>query len=258
MFLKLFRTKPPLDEESIEWIFAVFAWALRNLNADFFYQDSVLVIPTNEHFPGRADSIHAMASLMFGQTAGYAGMSHWPVRLLEPGVGFPEQVPSISVPTNLRGSAPGSVLTREQEAAIPIGYDPKLLNNPEAMIAGFAQVLAHYLGSAVAEAPPGGVQNWPQATEVLGVFLGFGVLFADTAFNHRPSACGSCGGPPAERQVFLSQFDVTYALALFSILKRIPQSEVTRHLKRSLRGYFKQCRRDVARRAAALQSLAQA
>lgn len=255
MFSTLLGTKPPLDEESIQWIFEVFGWALRNLDADTFYRNTILVTPNNEHFPGRASSIHDMASLMFGRTLDYAGMAHWPVRLIEPGSQTPDQPVRISPPADLRGSPPDSVPVPEPNGSIPIGYDPKLVNNPEAMIAGFAQVLAHYLGSAVQSSPPGGIRNWPQTTEVLGVFLGFGVLFANTAFNHRPSACGSCDGPPAERQVFLSQFDITYALALFCALKQLPTNQLTPHLKRSLRGYFKQCRGDVERRTEALQLL---
>ena len=252
MFSTLLKRKPPLDQESIQWIVEVFGWALRNLDSDTFYRDTILVIPTNEHFPGRATSVHDMAGLMFSRTLDYAGMSHWPAYLVQPGSPIPDHPPEISLPTNLRGEATDCVPATNPNHSIPIGYDPKLVNNPEAMIAGFAQVLAHYLGSAVQSEPPGGIRNWPQTTEVLGVFLGFGVLFANTAFNHRPSGCGSCGGPPAERQVFLSQFDITYALALFSVLKQLPTRKVTPHLKRSLRGYFKQCRRDAERHVEAL------
>jgi len=196
-----------------------------------------------------------MASLMFARTLDYAGMSHWPIHLMAPGSPAPNQPLRIAPPIVLRGNTPDSIPTPEPNCSIPVAYDPKLVNNPEAMIAGFAQVLAHYLGSAVRSEPPGGIPNWPQTTEILGVFLGFGVLFANTAFNYRPSACGSCGGPPAERQVFLSQFDITYALALFCALKKLPTNQLTPHLKRSLRGYFKQCRRDVERRTEALQPL---
>jgi hypothetical protein len=135
-------------------------------------------------------------------------------------------------------------------------YDPRLLNNPEAMIAGFAQLLAHHLGLRAGVEPPGGMQNWPHVTEVIGVFLGFGLLFANTAYHAPRRSCGSsCGTPTAEREAYLSQYDISYALALFCELKDIPNSAVLPQLKRSLRGFFKQCRRDIAGRSEALQRL---
>jgi len=252
MLAGLFNSKPPLDEESVQWIVEVFAWGLQHLGRERFFDDTVLVTPDNKHFPGQASSIPEVAGLMFQRTVDYAGMSHWPLALREPGAALPNEAPRIEIPSPLRIG-----MATEKAAQLPaisdasvlgIGYDPNQVSNPEAMIAGFVQVLAHYLGAAVPEDPPGGIQNWPQTTEVLGVFLGFGVLFANTAYHAPAGGCGSCGGPPTERQVHLSQYDVTYALALFCVLKGIPNKAVLGALKGSLRGYFKRCRKDIERR----------
>jgi len=258
MFLRLFRSKSPLEEESVQWIFEVFGWALRNLDAEVFYRDTILVTPTNEHFPGRAGSVAELVSLMFDRTLAYAGMQSWPVRLLEPGASLPVEVPKIALPSPIRSAGDTRTAIAQSSAAgraILVPYDSALVNNPEAMIAGFAQVLAHYLGSSVREAPPGGIPEWPQTTEVLAVFMGFGLLFANTAFNLRSRACGSCSGPPVDRQVYLSQYDVTYALALFCTLKSIPNRAVLPHLKKTLRSHFKQCRKDVESRKEQLRGL---
>lgn len=256
MPLRLFAYTPPLDETSIEWIFAVFDWALTHLDASVFQSHTPLLTPSNAYFPGRATNTEELAELMFGHTLAYSGMQHWPILLAHPGerpVGDP--TPGL-IPAPLRRfDQDDSAHEASSAAAIRIRYEPQLIKNPEAMIAGFAQILAHYLGSAVPHSPPGGIQNWAQTTELLGVFLGFGVLFANTAFNFRTSACGSCSGPPAERQVFLSQYDITYALALFCTLKEIPNSVVLPPLKRSLRGYLKRCRKDIKRHSDLLLDL---
>jgi len=260
MSFLFFNSKPPLDETSVEWIFEVFEWGLRHLGSEVFRRHSELITPSNQHFPGRATSVAELASLMFERSRGYAGMQDWPIRLVPPGTALPAELPAITAPTPLRIGAPTSDSTAltvsDAEPSIPVSYDPKMVNNPEAMIAGFAQVFAHYLGAAVTEPPPGGIQNWPQTTEVLGVFLGFGALFANTAYTYQPRSCASCGGPPVDRQVNLSQYDVTYALALFCVLKDIPNREVLKALKSSLRAYFKRCRRDVEARTDALARLA--
>lgn len=255
MLSNLFAPKPPLDEESVEWIFQVYAWAMRHFGTDFFRDRTILVNPTNEHFPGRADSLHAMAELIFRTTVRYAGMSRWPLRLLEPGSPNLEIVPRVSLPEPLRSAGEKDHAIVPNAQTIPIAYDPALIDNPEALIAGFAQNLAHYLGATAGEIAPGGLQNWPQATEVLAVFMGFGLMFANTAFTFQARSCGSCGGPNIQRQAFLSQYDITYALALFCKLKDIPDREALRHLKKSLRSYFKSCMRDLDKRAAEIAAL---
>ena len=258
MFANLFTPKPPLDEPSIAWILAVFGWALRWFDAGYFRDQTRLIAPTNDFFPGRADSVQGMAELIFGATAGYAGMGHWPLRLMPPQAGMPIAPPLLALPHPLRRApvAPdGPEVQIGTAVMIPVAYDPILVNNPEALIAGLAQNLAHHLGAAAGEPPPGGLHNWPQATEILGVFLGFGVLFANTAFQFQTKSCGSCSAPSPQRQAFLSQFDITYALALFCLLKGIPQGEGMRHLKSALRPYFKRCLADLGRREAALAEL---
>jgi hypothetical protein len=258
MLSRLFHREPPLDEASIQWLFDVFGWALRYLDARTFFEETILVTPTNEHFPGRADSPTAMAQLILARTAGYAGMAHWPMRLVGPGEAPPPAVvPRVEIPGGLRRmqTAQEQLPAPAEAARLSVGYDPALVGNPEALIAGFAQVLAHYLGSAVQQPVPGGLQNWPQTTEVLGVFLGFGLMFANTAFEFRPRSCGSCGGPPATREAFLSQYDITYALAIFCTLKGIRGRAATSHLKQSLRPHFRRCMGDLARREPALATL---
>ena len=233
---------------------------MRWFDAKYFRDQTPLIAPTNDYFPGRADSVQGMAEIIFHATAGYAGMGHWPLRLMPPEAGIPIAPPRLALPQPLRGApggsaGPGTQVGTRTPDMIPIAYDPILVNNPEPLIAGLAQNLAHHLGAAAGEPPPGGLQNWPQATEIIGVFLGFGVLFANTAFQFQTRSCGSCGGPSPQRQAFLSQFDLTYALALFCVLKGIPPREAQRHLKKSLRSHFKSCMGDITRREAALTDL---
>jgi hypothetical protein len=143
----------------------------------------------------------------------------------------------------------------DEAQRLPILYDPALINNPEAMIASFAHSFAHYLGTLAQESPPGGAENWPHITEVLATFLGFGLLMANSAFNVRIPRCGSCAPAPVDRQSFLSQHDMTYALAIFCKLKGIPNSAVLPGLKSSLRGFYKQAAKDVAGRGEELVRL---
>ncbi|MCW9017429.1 MAG: hypothetical protein OQJ89_10720, partial [Kangiellaceae bacterium] len=80
--LNLFsRNKQLLDEDIIEWIFNCYAWAFEQFDKDVFANETVLVVPDNQHFPGKETTAEGMASLIFDQVKEYAGMSHWPTRL---------------------------------------------------------------------------------------------------------------------------------------------------------------------------------
>jgi hypothetical protein len=247
VLLDLFKPSPVLDEESVVWLFDLYEWALQNFGADIFFEQSVLVVPSNQFFPGTADSTAGMAQIIFDKVKEYAALKHWPCRLTTEQSCATESV-RIALSGAIRdanGHEPANV---PDEESLPVVYDPRQVNNPEAIIATFAHTLAHYLGAMAHSVPPGAKENWPQATEVLAVFLGFGVMFSNSAFVYRNVTCGSCQPNTVNRQSWLSQYDITYALAIFAVLKNIPAGQVTKHLKASLRSFFKKAYKEVKKR----------
>ncbi len=241
MLSALFDRQPLLDEDYARWMFDVYAWAMRNFDPVMFRDETLLVTPSNQHFPGRAKSHEEMANMIFERVLAYAGMVHWPLKLLPPGSCALEPSKEAQVTNGARGSR--ALAASESTASLTLSYDPDYLNNPEVTIALFAHGLAHYLGTSAVEPPPGGTENWPFVTEILAVFLGFGLMFANTALMIPRGGC--CGGPVVKRRASLSEHDITYALAIFAALKGIPQKDVVKYLKKSLRGYFKQALREV-------------
>jgi len=255
MFGFLTKDEPVLDQESITWLFESFGWALQHLDSDIFFTDTILVTPRNEHFPGTANSIPGIAELIFNQVAAYAGMHHWPCLLINQNDWVANDSPKVIIEGALRGpdGIPPADIAPEHRLAVT--YDAQQINNPEALIATFAHTLAHYLASMAPESPPGGDENWAQTTEVVAVFLGFGLMLSNSAYAFRTSGCGSCRSAASGRNNFLSQYDTTYALAIFAHLKELPVKAVTAHLKKPLRGFYKQCAKDVANRTAELAQL---
>lgn len=251
----LLRSKPLLDDDSVWWTFRVYDWGLRNLGSDVFYRETRLVLPTPQDFPGRADSLQGMAELIFQRVVAHAGMEHWPLRLAPPGLPASGSVADVTIPGALRGRE-ASVRKPDVPADwLSVGYMPGLVNDPQALIATFAHQLAQLLASQVGEEPPGGPENWPHFTELLGVFSGFGLMFANSAFKVPRGGCGACAADNVSRTGYLSQYHLTYALALFAILKEIPNREVLAHLKSPLRPFFKKAVKDIKDRADALEAL---
>ena len=260
MFSALLKPQPLLDDDTIRWLLDTFAWSVSVSRTVGPAERPALVLPINRFFPGRADSVPGMADLVFRKVAGYAGMADWPLRLAEGNAcAIPETVhetlPQLTLHTlggETRVISATDGVTRERV----IGYDPALVGNPEALIASFAQSLAAIRAADAATAPPGGVENLAYATEVLAVAMGFGVMLANSAKAIQVRSCGSCGSGQASRQSALSQYDITYALALFCQLHGIPAKEVAAHLNKPLRPFFRKALRDVAGRRDALDSLA--
>jgi hypothetical protein len=255
MLLGLFKAQPLLDSESTAWMLDVYAWALRNFDAQVFFQATPLVTPTNEHFPGQGGGAHEMAGLIFERVTQYAGMGHWPIRIMDSEQWSEQAAPAFSLEGPLRTQSIADQPAIPDTQKLVALYSPEQLRDPEVVIANFAHTLAHYLGGMAKEAPPGGVENWPHVTELLAVFLGFGVMMANTAFTTKIRSCSSCASPAVERTNFLSQYDITYALAIFAVVKDIPRAEVLLHLKSTLRPFYKKAHKEVTANAEAIRLL---
>ena len=241
----IFNTKPLFDEETTNWLFDVFDWALRNFDAEVFHQHTALVLPNDQFFPEQANNPHDMVRLVFERIKGYAGMAHWPFLLVDASSCQLLPPPKVEISGALRGPGGITPASVPDNHRLAVAYDPAMVNNPEALVAGFAHTLAHYLGSMASEPAPGGEENWPHITELLAVFLGFGVMFANSAYIAPARSCGSCGPAQSTRTSYLSQYHMTYALAIFCTAREIPSKEVTGHLKSTLRSYFKRCMREI-------------
>lgn len=250
----LFQKSPILDEASIQWMFDFYTWALRHFDAGVFFHETILVTPTNDCFPGEGHSPYEKAHLILEQVKLHAGMNRWPVQLVEEHE-YEQTAPQLAFSGTVRGQHALAPQASGVGARLLATYQPELLRNPQALIANYAQLLGHYLGSTTHDMPPGGVENWPHVTELLGVFMGFGLMFANTAYQARVSSCGACQGPITQRTNYLSQFDITYALAIFTVLKQIPAQNVTKHLKKTLHPFYKKAVKDVLGRKEELERL---
>ncbi len=256
MVFRLFHKQPVIDPSSSEWIFNAYDWALQNFDAELFYTDTVLVCPTNEFFPGKMNSVHGMAESIFERVKGYAGISHWPTLVQDQSVCQLTESQQVRIQGALRG--PGGIADQsiDDSQKLVIPYNPQQINNPEGMIATYAHILSFHMGRTGKTPPPGGIDYWPQATELLAVFLGFGLMFANSAYNFR-GGCGSCYNPYAQRDAYLSEAEATYALALFCLLKGIPSSDVTPHLKSHLRGNYHKSIKEISEKVQEVDRLKQ-
>ncbi len=233
MLATLFAPKPLLDDASADWICQQFGWILQQFERDYFLQQTPLVLPNNDHFPGRADSHQLMAQLLFDKVKQYAGLTHWPTELFDASQQAVEENPRpLALPR-----LPDAKLPVAASDSLPVYFNPAQVNDPQAMISSLAQSLSHALAQQVAP-PPVTAEQWPLLVELVAIYLGFGVPLTNSAFAFA-GGCGGCGKRAAQRQAFLSQDEALFGLALFCALKQIDAKQVLPHLKPHLRKLYK-------------------
>lgn len=255
----LFGSKPVVDEASREWLFESYAWALRNFGSDIFYEDTILVTPTNEHFPGRFTDPDSMVRDIFARVKKFAGMEQWACDLVaqEPDVN-PVVAPTIVVRNSPRSPAGTFSVSDEHSSKVVITYNPDLVGNPEALIATLAHELSHYLCGAAKEHPPGGEEFWEHATDLVAIFTGFGLFIANSAFQFRQFTGIGTQGWAAQSRGYLTREQATYALAIFCELKSLPRNAVENHFSSPMRSLYRSAIKEIraeSERLAKLQSI---
>jgi Tfp pilus assembly protein PilF len=226
------------------WQFECFAWLLRHNGGFAQFRDTRLIQPTNHFFPQQDLEGHELAKAIFEQVKEYAGMGEWPCRLKAQS----EDAKTILAPLLFIADyqSPHGTYRYEPKKGAIITYNPADLHQPMQMIATMAHELGHYLTAYFPEEPPTGWDNWEPATDITGVFLGFGIFIANTRFSFTRFTDFDSHGWSIHSSGYLPEIEILYAQAIFSNLLGIPHRDILPHLKSSLRGEYKKAYREVA------------
>lgn len=274
MFSTFFKTKPVVDEASKEWIFDTFAWCIEQLDGEFFKKNSELILPNNSFYPGSASSVAAMADKIFSNTLNYTGMTSWPLKLVSSENFNQKPMPQLSFESRLRGESAkigtkvaaninsevssnisykveGEALVSSEFSSVPaaptidIAFHSSQLNQPQDLIAYLVQVQAGILVNQHGILPPGGKELLPQTIDLVACFMGFGVIFANTAYQFK-GGCGSCNNQNLNRQAALPELETVYALALFCVIKAVDIKPIKKALKSHLNKPFRQAYKEIS------------
>jgi hypothetical protein len=262
MFSTLFKTKPVIDESSKEWIFDTFSWCIDQLDGEFFQNNSELILPNNNFYPGSSSSVEEMANTIFANTLKYTGMTTWPIKLTAAETFTQKPIPQLIFESRLRGetacvttnanSTLDAAISYKIEGdklapstpTIDIAFHSSQLNQPQDLIAYLVQIQAGILVNQHGVLPPGGKEVLPQTIDLVACFMGFGVIFSNTAYQFK-GGCGSCNNQNLNRQSALPELETVYALALFCVIKGIEIKQVKKELKSHLYKPFRQAHKEV-------------
>lgn len=238
--LTLFRRREPIDPEIKDWIVETVTWLLRNLGGHDEFRQTVIVTPTNDFFPPKDLSGHSMAHHVLECTKSLARIQDWPCELEQQDDDLPDSIALTTPIVHAQSSPSGTFSIGPDGRNIPIiSYHPKLLKDPQALVATFAHELAHYITATIEEPPPGGWENTEPATDITAVFLGFGIFLANSAFGFSQFGDVLSQGWSWQRQGYLPETELLYGHALISVLLKADPEITTAHLKPSLVRPFK-------------------
>ena len=259
MLSNFLKTTPVVDEASKEWIFDTFAWCMDQLDGEFFKNNSELILPNNTFYPGSSKSVEEMSAIIFSNTLKYTGLASWPIKLVPAEQFTQKPMPQLMFKSRLRGdSAQISINENDQIAnevsykvegekvtpVIDIAFHPNQLNQPQDLIAYLVQIQASILVTQHGKETPGGKELLSQTIDLVACFMGFGVIFANTAYQFK-GGCGSCNNQNLNRQAALPELETVYALALFCVMKGIEAKTIKKSLKSHLYKSFRQAHKEI-------------
>jgi hypothetical protein len=240
----IFKTKPVLSEEDRDFQHACYEWLLKHFGGSGFYEETVLVLPTEKFSPTKVDSAEEAAETTFAQVKKYAGMEEWPC-ILRSQEEDPNLVVAPTVVVQNTEHNPLGTFSANENREVTITYNPKLTADPIQMIATFAHELSHYLTGTASEPPPGGWDNWEFATDICASFLGFGIFLANSAFSFQQYTTADSQGWETSRSGYLSEAEHSYSLALFLNLKGISLERALKYCDTNIKTNLKQAQKEI-------------
>ncbi|HEY7774805.1 MAG TPA: hypothetical protein VIC26_16600 [Marinagarivorans sp.] len=235
-----------VSDETADWLAECFSWAMQNFDVTHFANTTALVLPTNAFFPHPVASSDGMAQYVFDRVIAFSGLKTWPWRLDPPECFVAQAPPLLGLNPEVRGEDTVNILPVEGAEYLSMTYARDQVAKPQDLVATLAHGVAQHMLWQSQLTPPGGTSYFLQAAEVLAVYMGFGVMIANSAYSFRGS-CARCYNPRANRQASLSESECVYALALFCDLQKIDRRDVAKHLKKYLNPALKSAFRQVDR-----------
>jgi hypothetical protein len=221
--------KCPVDPKVAAWI----EWRMKWL-ADQFgmgtLRDALVILPRAKYFPDAYDGSDESIQNLLARVCGYMGVSAETVRFSL----YEERAP-IETEGLVQGTAG---LYTEENGAFRIWLEAKNLDDPLALVATMAHELGHVLLLGHGRISSDEADHEP-LTDLLTVFLGLGVITANSVIRESSWSAGAWSGWSVGRRGYLTMQMYGYALAVFAHLRDETEPEWAIHLRADVRSAFR-------------------
>lgn len=238
---------PLLSACEAGWILDAYRWFLTHLGDADHADRTRLVEPVDSEFtsddPGQVRECGArdLARALFEACKRHAGLADWPCALEAREAAQVDRVAPHLLLFSIDGEAAGTYHAADDPDETPtITFDPRLVAQPEVLVATFAHELAHGLLDTVEDVPPGGEDFEEPMTDLAAVFLGFGIFLCNAAFEFSQDFDGRWMSWQTTTHGYLPEDTLAFALALFLRTHAIDPERALRHLDPNPRRYLRE------------------
>ena len=246
--LSLFAPRLPIDDDELDFQLATFKWLRRGFPE---FADRPLVLPTPAFFPSLGGNGRAEPRGLFEDVRRQAGMADWPCELRVGGSDRPIDAGNRHLLRHEGPHAPCGTFRVVDGLAgrhAVIDYNPAMEADPAALVATFAHELGHYLMATTRGTPPGGWDLHELHTDLAAVFLGFGILLANSARHFAQFQDAGWHGWQSRTQGYLSEGALVTATVVAQRLAGRDPAEAAPHLKEYLGKDLRNADRALAKR----------
>ncbi|MGH6872425.1 MAG: hypothetical protein ACREHE_13060 [Rhizomicrobium sp.] len=217
--IAFFRKRRFLEAEDEDWHLASWKFMFEHFGGLTRLKASPLVNGTRAFFPPTDAIGHARAEHIFACVKTIAGMADWPCTLAAQPERIRTHVSEYVFLKIIKNDLPLGTFGTDGKGEVMITYDRAILDQPAKLVATLAHELSHYLLAGMHDAVPGGDAMHEFATDLMTVFLGFGLFGANGAFEFAQHGDAFGQGWRYSSAGYLSQRDWVFALAVFRALR---------------------------------------
>lgn len=211
----LFGPKLPIDRDELDFQLATFKWLEREFGP--VRAEAPLITPSRDWFAAERPCGPAGVHALFDEVRAAAGMADWPVNLVEGEATRPVDGGNAHLIQHEGAPPPCGTFEVREELGIRqaiISYNPAMAADEAGMVATFAHELGHYLMASAQSDPPGGWDLHELHTDLVGVYLGFGIFMANGAKSFGALELAGGSGWQMSRKGYLSEGALVTALAI--------------------------------------------
>jgi hypothetical protein len=255
-----FAPKLPVSDDERLWVDEAFG-RLEKMLGRARMLDARVVLPDAEHFPDPYDGTPATAGKLFERMCEYLRVDRARAELEI----FPDETDELrAILPYWSGGSPGcaglyihdttEAVNRKRGAEdmrrMLVALRSTLLKDPVPLVATIAHELGHVILIGGGLLDPAAAADHESITDLLTVFLGFGIFNANSAARFGQFQDAGRQGWSMSRLGYLPQTVYGYALAKFATRRGEHKPAWARHLTTNVRAYFKSSHAWLARNAA--------
>jgi len=227
-----FEPKWPVNEEEKAWVEQRTLWLVEQFGRQRLNEIRV-VLPTPEFFPDGYDGDEPSVQAILDRVCGYLRVDAARVELaFYSEAGRPHLIDEHGRPTG------GTAGLYEEGEKSTIWVEASQLDDPTALVATLAHELSHVLLLGERRIDPE-TDDMEQVTDLLTVFLGFGIFTANTTVRESYEDGGNWHRWQIGRQGYLTQCVLGYALAFFAWLRGESDPAWAKYLRPDVRSPFR-------------------